>query len=143
MERGRPFPLFLGAPSRIILANLPAYHLRSLFTEYAGVIGSVGLGETWKVFSLALKKIRRAGYYVGSEIDAQLVGVASPVFSARGQVAGSLCMVRLRARTGEADLERMIAKARDGAARISAALQQDQGQTTAATPAFATARRSP
>jgi DNA-binding IclR family transcriptional regulator len=139
MERGRPFPLFLGAPSRIILANLPAYHLRSLYAEYAGAIGSVGLGDDWKGFSLSLKRFRKAGYYVGSEIDAQLVGVASPVFSARGQVAGSLCMVRIRAQTGPAELERMIAKARDGAGRISAALLR--GEVTAATPAFAAARR--
>src|ERR1700712_2197434 len=30
MERGRPFPLFQGSPSRVILAHLPTYQLRNL-----------------------------------------------------------------------------------------------------------------
>jgi DNA-binding IclR family transcriptional regulator len=139
MERGRPFPLFLGAPSRIILANLPSYHLRSLFAERRETIRSVGLGDDWKAFSARLRAIRKAGFYVGSEIDAMLVGVASPVFCAPGRVMGSLCMVRIRAETGKDELEMMAEKARAGAARISEALQS--GSSAAATvPAYATAR---
>jgi DNA-binding IclR family transcriptional regulator len=139
MERGRPFPLFLGAPSRIILANLPPYHLRSLFAEHPDTIRSVGLGDTWKAFSANLRRIRKTGYYVGSEIDAMLVGVASPVFRAPGEVMGSLCMVRFRAETGASELEVMAAKARAGAERISKALQSARN-AGAAVPAYATAR---
>jgi DNA-binding IclR family transcriptional regulator len=139
MERGRPFPLFIGAPSRIILANLPVYHLKSLFLNHSQEIRRVGLGDDWKAFNAKLRTIRRAGYYVGSEIDATLVGVAAPVFRAPGKVIASLCMVRLRSEVGERELQRMIAHAQAGAARITAALQATGPSKIV--PSYAAARR--
>jgi DNA-binding IclR family transcriptional regulator len=137
MERGRPFPLFLGAPSRIILANLPAYHLKSLFLEHGREIERVGLGSGWRDFAMRLKAIRKQGYYVGSEIDAELVGVAAPIFRAPGTVVASLCMVRLRAETDAAMIEMLAEKASRGAAEIGARLQAEEGPLTV--PSYASA----
>jgi len=44
MERGRPFPLFQGSPSRVILAHLPPYQLRNLALNHQAEIGS-GIGR--------------------------------------------------------------------------------------------------
>lgn len=138
MERGRPFPLFLGAPSRIILANLPAYHLKSLFLSHANEVAEAGLGANWPEFNAKLKAIRKRGIYIGSEIDAQLVGVAAPIFQGPGSVVASLCMVRLRAEADQDVLAAMEQKAVKGASEISALLQKRGDSVTM--PSYASAR---
>lgn len=45
-ERGRPMPLFRGATSKIILANLPPHTLKVLFSKHAHEIAAAGLGTT-------------------------------------------------------------------------------------------------
>ncbi|MEP9386043.1 IclR family transcriptional regulator C-terminal domain-containing protein [Mesorhizobium sp. KR9-304] len=139
MERGRPFPLFLGAPSRIILANLPSYHLKSLFLSHSREIERAGLGAGWHEFKERLKSIRKRGIYVGSEIDAELVGVAAPIFRAPATVVASLCMVRLRAEATGDVLTVLEAKARLGAEAISTKLQASGTPVTA--PSYASARQ--
>ncbi len=139
MERGRPFPLFLGAPSRIILANLPSYHLKSLFLSHSPEIERAGLGANWREFSARLKAIRKRGIYVGSEIDAELVGVAAPIFRAPGTVVASLCMVRIRSEADDRVLAILEDRAKAGAEAISRQLQ-DAG-SAATVPAYASARQ--
>ncbi|RZI99177.1 MAG: hypothetical protein EOP39_25150, partial [Rubrivivax sp.] len=46
MERGRPFPMFRGSPSRAILAWLPESRLRNLMLLHAHEIREAGLGGT-------------------------------------------------------------------------------------------------
>ena len=137
MERGRPFPLFLGAPSRIILANLPTYHLKSLFLGHSQEIERAGLGASWREFSARLKAIRKRGIYIGSEIDAELVGVAAPIFRAPGTVIASLCMVRLRSEADARVLSMLEDKALAGAAAISRQIQEQDAPVTV--PAYASA----
>jgi DNA-binding IclR family transcriptional regulator len=139
MERGRPFPLFLGAPSRIILANLPSYHLKGLFLSHSREIERVGLGANWREFNARLKAIRKRGIYVGSEIDADLVGVAAPIFRAPGTVVASLCMVRIRVQADADMLALMEEKARAGASSISRQLQE--ADVPATMPSYASAHQ--
>jgi len=96
MERGRPFPLFQGSPSRVILAHLPPYQLRNLALNHQAAIAAAGLGQNWAAFRDAMRAIRRTGYLVASDIDKALVGVSAPIFHAPGAVAASLCLVRLK-----------------------------------------------
>lgn len=139
MERGRPFPLFIGAPSRIILAHLPIYHLKSLFLSHSKEIERTGLGSTWREFSSRLKAIRKRGTYVGSEIDPQLVGVAAPIFRTPGTVVASLCLVRLRTEVDDVVLSLLEDKAKQGALAISEQIQAGKASLTA--PAYATAHQ--
>lgn len=90
MERGRPFPLFQGSPSRVILAHLPAYQLRNLALNHQAAIAAAGLGTNWVEFRDGLRAIRRTGYLVASDIDKALVGISAPIFHAPGAVAASL-----------------------------------------------------
>ena len=93
--RGRMMPLFLGAPSKAILAWLPVARQRKLFAEHAGEIKAAGLGASWEEFRSALAAIRRLGYCVShAELDPGNVGVAVPLNTDQpGSTRGSLALV--------------------------------------------------
>ena len=126
-DRGRPFSLFLGSGSRIILAHLPAPQLRRLFLYHAGEIAAAGLGTTWPEFRATLKAIRMRGVAVASVIDTALVGIAAPIFAAPEIVSGCLILVRLRGEASERDIATLSALAIDAARRISRQLQDSGG----------------
>ena len=93
-ERGRLMPLYRGATSKIILAHIPARHLKVLYGHDAVEIAKLHLGENWGEFRSTLAKLRRVGVCVTrGEIDSGRVGVAAPVFDADGLVLGSLSYV--------------------------------------------------
>lgn len=124
-DRGRPFPLFVGGPSRVILAHLPNRQLRSLMLHNAPAIARAGLGETWPEFSKNLRRIRQAGYFASQgEIHPENFGVVAPVMHTQG-VAGCLCIARPMSRLKERDIPRLIALTVDTAARISAGIQSN------------------
>jgi DNA-binding IclR family transcriptional regulator len=123
MERGRPFPLFQGSPSRVILAHLPTYQLRNLALNHQAAIAAAGLGENWTEFRNAMRVIRKTGYLAASDIDKALVGISAPIFHAPGAVAASLCLVRLKENVTEADASELGRLAVDACRRISGELQ--------------------
>ena len=123
MERGRPFPLFQGSPSRVILAHLPTYQLRNLALNHQAAIAAAGLGENWTEFRDAMRVIRKTGYLVASDIDKALVGISAPIFHAPGAVAASLCLVRLKENVTESDAAELGRLAVDACQRISRELQ--------------------
>lgn len=126
MERGRPFSLFLGAPSRVILANLPSHQLQRLYLYHAQEIAAAGLGDTWVAFRDQMRDVRKAGYARASDIDKALVGVSAPVFAAPGVVTASLCLVRLGSEVSEQD-ERVLADlVIETAAELSGQLQGNE-----------------
>ena len=126
MERGRPFPLFTGSPSRVILANLPTAQLRTLARDHQPAIAAAGLGDTWPAFRDGMRAIRRNGYLAASDIDKALIGISAPIFRAPGAVAASLCLVRQRSRVTQAEEVQLGRLAIDACARISAELQAFQ-----------------
>lgn len=94
MDRGRPFPLFRGSPSRSILAWLPENHLRNLMLAHPHEIRETGLGSNWLEFKQRIREIRAAGHYIGrGEIDHDLMGIGVPVLHANGTVVGSLTTI--------------------------------------------------
>jgi DNA-binding IclR family transcriptional regulator len=94
MERGRPFPLFRGSPSRAILAWLPENHLRNLMLSHAHEIRETGLGDNWAEFRQKIKEIRANGYYIGrGEIDTELMGIGVPILRQNGELVGSLTTI--------------------------------------------------
>jgi len=134
MERGRPFSLFLGAPSRIIMANFPVYQLQRLFLFHADEIAEAKLGDNWLEFRDRMKAIRKTGYAVASDIDKTLVGISAPIFSAPDTITASLCMVRMRKETSPAQIEELGKIAIEAAQEISKQLQQRQSKVTASPP---------
>ena len=141
MERGRPFPLFKGSPSRVILAHLPTYQLRNLALNQQPAIAAAGLGQNWVEFRDRMRAVRKTGYLVASESDEDLVGISAPIFHAPGAVTASLCLVRRKAFVTDADAAILGRLAVDACRRISAALQTFQpGCADAAAPAYPVSR---
>ncbi|MBN9409882.1 MAG: IclR family transcriptional regulator [Burkholderiales bacterium] len=123
MERGRPFPLFRGSPSRAILAWLPDGHLRNLMLSHAHEIRDAGLGANWAEFRQRIRDIRARGYYIGrGEIDRDLMGVGVPILRASGELVGSLTTIMPLRSDGDEALERHIRITREAAAEIAAGL---------------------
>lgn len=141
MERGRPFSLFRGSPSRVILANLPTYQLRNLALNHQREIAEAGLGQNWAEFREAMRVIRRTGYLVASDIDKALVGISAPIFHAPGAVAASLCLVRMKENVSAEDAALLGRLAVDACRRISDELQAFRpGDADVGAPAFPISR---
>ncbi len=93
-ERGLPMPMFRGASSKIILANLPSRSVRWFFENYSREMCEAGLGADWDEVKANLRQIRKAGVLVArGEVDRQRVGVAAPIIDPDGRVLGSVSMV--------------------------------------------------
>ena len=92
-ERGRPMPMFRGASSKIIFANLPSRSARWFFSRYPEEIAAAGLGSDWETIKVNLRRIRKAGLHITyGEVDTGRVGIAAPVFGPNGTVIGSISM---------------------------------------------------
>jgi len=123
-ERGRPFPLFRGGPSRIILPYLPTAQLKTLMLHHAGEIARAGLGETWSEFSRNLKAIRGQGYFAApGEINPDTYGIAAPILHTDG-IAGSLTIGRRLSILKDREIPGLIKLAVETAARISEGIQR-------------------
>lgn len=87
-ERGRLMPLSRGAPSKVILAQLPPRRLRALEENLAAEMGP---SFSLKDFRRELAALRRQGYAVTfGEVDADVIGVAAPLATASGGIVASL-----------------------------------------------------
>ena len=90
-ERGKPRPLFSGAASRIILANMPPQHLKRLYEKQPQDFAAAQLGDSFAEIRDALKDIRLRGWDKTTEqVSAGITGVAAPLFDANKNVLGSL-----------------------------------------------------
>jgi len=92
-ERGRPMPMFRGASSKVIFANLPSRTAKWFFQKHAEEIAAAQLGSDWETVRANLRRIRRTGLHITrGEVDAGRVGIAAPVFSRDRTVIGSITM---------------------------------------------------
>lgn len=92
-ERGRPMPMFQGASSKVIFANLPPRTVRWFFEKDPEEIAAAGLGTNWEEVKANLRRIRRAGFFISQgEVDPGRVGIAAPVFGPDKNVIGSIGM---------------------------------------------------
>jgi len=93
LGRGRVMPLFRGASSRVILANMPQRHQRRLFEAHRDDADVKAIGAQWKAFSQALDAVREQGYWLSSgELHANKTGVSAPIF-VQNHILGSLTLV--------------------------------------------------
>jgi len=122
-DRGKPMPLFRGAASKIILANLPAHRLRDLMLNNSADIAAAGLGPDWTGFKAKMRDLRKAGYCTATEeIDPGLAAISVPLFDDDGRILGSLCITQTLARFRSQLLEPKIALLRETAIRITRSL---------------------
>lgn len=119
MERGRPFPLFRGSPSRTILAWLSTAELRNLMLANASIIQQEHLGSNWNEFYQWVKNVRADGYYIGrGEIDRSLMGVGVPILGRSGLV-GSLTTIMPLRNLPDETLQKIVATTRNAAEEIA------------------------
>jgi DNA-binding IclR family transcriptional regulator len=92
--RGTVLPLFSGAGSQAILANLPPHQIKSLYLSNATQIAQASLGDTWKEFRTKLAEIRKQGYaQTIGKMNPGMHSLAVPILKSDGKVAGSLLML--------------------------------------------------
>lgn len=92
-DRGRPMPLFRGAPSRAILAFLPRDRLRRLYERHRDELPVEVRRRGFARFAEQMQAVRRTGFAVSlGELEADKVGIAAPLRDDR-QASGSLCLV--------------------------------------------------
>lgn len=119
-DRGRPMPLFRGAPSRAIVAFLPRARMQRLFERHRGELGPEHRRRGFIAFYDAMQAVRRAGYAVShGELDPGKVGMAAPVFGGARTVLGSVCLVLSAPRFETSNPELLLSRLKEGAARIS------------------------
>lgn len=122
-ERGRPMGLLRGAASRVILAQMPARTLKSIYEDQAKAIAKAGLGGDWSEFRSALRVIRLGEVLIAhAQLDPGKVGVAAPVMFPADNVIGSVSMVMSEGDATNQMLARMSTLVLAGAREIEAGL---------------------
>jgi DNA-binding IclR family transcriptional regulator len=108
-RRGLARPLFRGAASRIILANLKPAAFSRLLAEHPNEFQAAGLGDGPTAVRAALRKLRRQGWdMTEGQVTVGVMGVAVPVFDSNGEVLGSLSLTLQAKERSSAELKRII-----------------------------------
>lgn len=93
-ERGRAMPLFRGASSKVILANMALRTVKGIYSEHAPKFAQASLGRNWEEAKERLRVLRSAGFAVTQgEVDPGMCGIAVPLFDPAGVIVGSLSIV--------------------------------------------------
>jgi DNA-binding IclR family transcriptional regulator len=126
-ERGRLMPLFRGAASKVILANVERRRVKRFFEENAAEVASNGLGTSWNEFRRNLRRIRSHPVYVTwGELDEGRVGISAPLLTSAGESLGSISFVAAEEdykRSSDASAElhsRLVQSAKTLSVRIAA-----------------------
>jgi DNA-binding IclR family transcriptional regulator len=124
-ERGVAMPMFLGATSKVILANLPDRTLKSVYLANEKTIRRVLKVGDWKAFKDQFREIRRAGYALtDSEVAAGRIGLAAPI--SRGeQVIAGISLVAIPKKTDRARITGYIPNVIAAARQISELLTDE------------------
>ena len=124
-ERGVAMPMFLGATSKVILANLPDRTLKSVYLANEKAIRRTLKVHDWKDFKEQFRAIRRAGYALtDSEVAKGRIGLAAPI-SRDGQIIAGISLVAIPSKTNRAKVSSYIQSVVAAAAQISKLLSKE------------------
>jgi len=121
--RGVSMPMFLGATSKSILAQLPPRTLKAVYLANEETIRRVLQIRDWNQFRANVKEIRRAGFVMSkSEVTKGRIGIAAPI-TRNGQPFASISL----AGTGwsKKKIDSYIPLVCDAAAQISKSLSRE------------------
>jgi DNA-binding IclR family transcriptional regulator len=122
-ERGRDWPLFKGAASRIILAQLHARVVTRLYNERPKEFGASGLGKTLDAVKASLAQIRHAGWCASEgEVTNGVTGIAAAVFDTQSLVVGSLSITVGKTAMKDEDVQRIAERVKFCASIVSNAI---------------------
>jgi DNA-binding IclR family transcriptional regulator len=121
--RGRTLPLFRGAASKIILANLTPARLKAIYLLHTEDKDVQALGKNWAEFAENFRRYRRQGVYLSrGEVDPSVTGVAVALFNTDGLVIGSLALLFESQRAGLFNTDLLTRLVRDAAGGVTQAL---------------------
>lgn len=124
-ERGVAMPIFIGATSKVILAQLPARMLKAIYLANEKTIHRVLRTRDWNDFKAQIKDIRRAGFALTkSEVARGRVGLAAPI-TRSGQAFASISLIGTGNGWDKKKIDSFVRHVRDAAAQISQALSQE------------------
>ncbi|MEQ8445478.1 MAG: helix-turn-helix domain-containing protein [Pelagibacterium sp.] len=128
--RGIPFPLFKGAASLSILANLSLPKRRAIFLQYSDKIADAGLGGSWDEFRRNTRALKAERAVVTSgTFGSDLSAVAAPILDPDGNAFGSI--TRILARKDNIDHDAIASDVSD----LAASVQTRLSMQLAASPA--------
>jgi len=118
-------PMFQGASSKVIFANLHPRSARWFFERYPREIREAGLGSDWETVRANLRRIRKAGVHVThGDVDSGRVGIAAPVFGPDGNVIGSVTVAITEADATPQSIANISALVQAASREIDAGLRQ-------------------
>lgn len=123
-QRGEAMPLFLGATSKVILAQLPTRLLKAVYLTNARTIHRALKADDWNAFKAQIKDIRDAGFAMTkSELARGRVGVAAPI-ARNGMPCASISLIGTGNDLDGEKTQAYVDRVRDTADRISRALSR-------------------
>ena len=123
-ERGVAMPMFLGATSKVIMAQLPDRLLRGIYLANEKNIREVFPKLDWNKFKTDLREIRRAGFALTeSEVAVGRVGLAAPI-ARNGQVIAGISLIIDSNGWNKKKISKFIPNVTDAAERISKSLSR-------------------
>lgn len=137
-ERGRAMPLYRGATSKIVLANLRPAQLKQLWAAERPAMVAAGLPDDFAQLCTLLAQLRDAGYcFIEGELDAEAAGLAVALKDGE-HLLGSLSVVipaaRLTATLRKTTLKRLQSAAGRIEARLLDQRQKARAHKKTATP---------
>lgn len=124
-ERGVAMPMFLGATSKVILANLPDRTLKSVYLANEQTIRRALKVKDWKAFKEQFRNIRHEGYALtDSEVAEGRIGLAAPI-SRDGQVIAGISLVATPSKADRKKISSYISSVVSAAATISASMSHE------------------
>ena len=92
-ERGQPRPLYQGAASKVILANLPLRQARAYFNHASDKFNQFGLGANWTEVKRSLRELRsQPAIITAGELGTSASGISAPIYDDK-RVLGSVSLV--------------------------------------------------
>lgn len=122
-ELGHPYPLWTGAPGRVLLAHLPPVEVEAVLERADESAWRVVEPANKEAFLERLAAIRQRGH--DRAFDETIVGVSAlavPVRDAATRLAAALSISGPSARMSSAEMDRILPEAHRAADRISRAL---------------------
>jgi DNA-binding IclR family transcriptional regulator len=125
-ERGVAMPMFFGATSKAILAQLPDRLLRRIYLANENKIRQSLPTQDWITFKNQLREIRRAGFAITeAEVSPGPIGVAAPI-SRGDQVVASVSLIIAANGCNRKRAEKLVPAVIDAATKISGLLSKKE-----------------
>lgn len=122
--RGRLMPLFRGAGSKVIVANLPTAQQKRLVANNGDDLRQSTFGREWPDVQRELRAIRRSGFALSiGELEPVNVGIAVPVRVDQADAPSSLVLVVHRSRFETINLDAIVQIAKDRSSEIGRILK--------------------